>query len=92
MIRVEAGQPRKRVSIPDKEKSFILSQTIRPTLQSTQPPTKRLPRTLYIIQRVSFLGLKRLVREAYHSPPSTAEVRNEGRCTSPNFLFLKLGS
>ena len=29
MIRVEAEQPRKRVSIPDKENSFILSQTIQ---------------------------------------------------------------
>jgi len=40
----------------------------RPDPEPTQPPTKLVPRALS-------LGLKGLVREADHSPPAGAEVK-----------------
>jgi hypothetical protein len=47
----------------------------RPALGPTQPPTQW-------VQGAVSLGVKRLEREADHSPPSNAEVKNEWSYTS----------
>jgi hypothetical protein len=47
----------------------------RPALGPTQPPIKWVPGALSV-------GVKRLGREADHSPPSSAEVKNARSCTS----------
>jgi hypothetical protein len=48
---------------------FLFTTPSRPALGPTQPPNQWVPRAL--TPRV-----KRLLREADHSPPSTAEVKN----------------
>jgi hypothetical protein len=48
---------------------FLYSRESRPTPEPTQPPIQWVPGAL-------FLGVKRLGREADHSPPSNAEVKN----------------
>jgi hypothetical protein len=41
--------------------------------------------------RGAFHGVKRLVREADHSPPSSAEVKNAWSYTStPQYVFMTL--
>jgi hypothetical protein len=48
----------------------------------TQPPIQWVPEALS-------LGVKRLGREADHSPPSSAEVKNAWNYTStPQYVFM----
>jgi hypothetical protein len=47
---------------------FLLITVPRPALESTQPPIQRVTGALS-------LGVKRLMREADHSLPSSAEVK-----------------
>jgi hypothetical protein len=51
-------------SIPGRGKIFLFSTESIPTLGPTRPPVQRVP------------GVKRPVREADHSPASSAEVKN----------------
>jgi hypothetical protein len=55
-----------RGSIRDKGKIFLYSTASKPP---TQPSIQRVP-------WAHFLGVKRQVREADHSPPSSAHVKN----------------
>jgi hypothetical protein len=58
-----------RGSIPGRDKDvFLFSTESRPALRPTQPPIQWEPGTL-------LLGVKRPVREADHSPPSSTEVK-----------------
>jgi hypothetical protein len=57
------------VRIPVQAGSFLLTTTFRPSLGPTQPP-------IQWIQGVLPLGVKWPGREADHSPPSSAEVKN----------------
>jgi hypothetical protein len=50
-------------------KIFLLSTSSRPALGSTQPPLQRVPVALSSV-------IKRSGREADHSPPIFAEVKN----------------
>jgi hypothetical protein len=52
-------------------KYFFFSTVFRPALGRTQPPSQ------WVLAALS-PGLKRQVREADHSSPSIAEVRNDG--------------
>jgi hypothetical protein len=54
---------------------FIFTTASRTSLGPTQPPIQRVPGAL-------FLGVNRLEREADHSPPSSAEVKNAWSYTS----------
>jgi hypothetical protein len=49
--------------------SFLFTTASRTALGPTQPPIQWVPGAL-------FLGLKRPGREADHSPPSSAEIKN----------------
>jgi hypothetical protein len=53
---------------------FFLFTAFRPSLGPAQPPTHRIPEALSA-------GVKRQGREADHSPPSSAEVKNDGPVT-----------
>jgi hypothetical protein len=55
--------------IPGKGKIFIFPVMSRPTLEPIQPPSQWLPVALSS-------GLKRPGREADHSPPSRAKIKN----------------
>jgi hypothetical protein len=48
---------------------FLFTTTSRTALGTTQPPIQWVPRALSV-------GVKRPGREADHSPPSSAEVKN----------------
>jgi hypothetical protein len=54
---------------------FLLTTASRPTLGLTQPPIQRVPGALS-------MGVKQPGREADHSLPSSAEVKNEWSHTS----------
>jgi hypothetical protein len=54
---------------------FLHATTSRPALGLNQPPFQWVPVALS-------LGVKRQGREADHSPPFSAEVKNEWRYTS----------
>jgi hypothetical protein len=54
---------------------FLFTTASRPTLGPTQPPVQWVPGALS-------LGVKRPRREAEHSPPSSAEVKNAWSYTS----------
>jgi hypothetical protein len=54
---------------------FLFTTASRPALMPTQPPMQWVPGALS-------LGVKRLWREADHSRPSSAEVKNAWNCTS----------
>jgi hypothetical protein len=57
---------------------FLFTTASRTALGSTQPPIQRLPGAFS-------LGVKQPGREADHSPPSSAEIKNEWSYTStPN--------
>jgi hypothetical protein len=60
---------------------FFFTTASRPALQPTQRPIKTVP--------VAFPpGIKRPGREANHSPPSSAEVKNAWNYTStPKYVF-----
>jgi hypothetical protein len=61
---------------------FLFTTVSRTALGATQPPIQWVPRALS-------LGVKRLGREADHSPPSSAEVKNEWSYTStPRYIFM----
>jgi hypothetical protein len=60
-----------RGSIPGRCKIFFFSTVSTLALGPTQPPIQWVPGVLS-------LGVKRLGREADHSPPSSAEVKNCG--------------
>jgi hypothetical protein len=56
------------VPSPDRVKKFLFYTLSRPTLGPTQPPIE------WVLRALS-PGVKRPVREADHSPPSSAEVK-----------------
>jgi hypothetical protein len=61
---------------------FLYTTTSRPALGLTQPPIQ------WVTGALS-LGVKRQRREADHSPPSTAEVKNAWSYTStPQYVFM----
>jgi hypothetical protein len=61
---------------------FLFITASRTALGPTQPPIQWVPGTLS-------LGIKRPGREADHSPPSSAEVKNAWSCTStPQYAFM----
>jgi hypothetical protein len=63
-------------------KIFLHSMSSRLALGPTQPPIEWVLRTLSP-------GVKRLGREADHSPPTSAEVKNMWICTStPPWAFM----
>jgi hypothetical protein len=62
--------------------SFLFTTASRTALGPTQPPIQWVPGALS-------LGLKRPGREADHSPPSGAEVKNAWSYTStPQYVFM----
>jgi hypothetical protein len=65
---LRAGRQRGRSSSPGRVKNFLFSTSSRPAVVSTQPPTKCVPEALSS-------ELKRPGREADHSPPTGAEVK-----------------
>jgi hypothetical protein len=71
---LRARRPKGPNSSPGRDKNFLFSMSSRPTLGPTQPPIQWLPRVLS-------RGVKRPGREADHSPPSNAEVKNTWRYT-----------
>jgi hypothetical protein len=54
---------------------FLSSKTLRPPVGPTQSPVRRLGTNVST-------EIKRPWREAYHCPPTSAEVKNECRYTS----------
>jgi hypothetical protein len=61
---------------------FFFTTASRTALGPTQPPIQWVPGALS-------LGVKRPVREADHSPPSSAEVKNAWSYTStPQYVFM----
>jgi hypothetical protein len=73
---------RSGVRIPADARYFLFSKTVQisSALQSTQPLTKLVPGLI--------LGGKRRRPEVYHSPPPSAEVKNEWSITSTSPLYL----
>jgi hypothetical protein len=63
------------VHVPVGDGNFIFTTVSRPVLGPTQPPIQRVPGAL-------FLRVKRPGREADHSSPSNAEVKNAWSYTS----------
>jgi hypothetical protein len=68
---IRAGRPTGRSSSTGRGKIFVLSTSSRPVLGPTQPPIQRVLRALPP-------GVKRPGRDADHSPPTSAEVKNAG--------------
>jgi hypothetical protein len=61
---------------------FLFTTASRPALGPTQPPIQWVPGALS-------LGVKRSGREADHSPPSSAEVKNAWSYTSTaQYVFM----
>jgi hypothetical protein len=61
---------------------FLFTTVSRTALGPTQPPIQRVPGTVS-------LGVKRPGREADHTPPSSAEVKNAWSYTStPQYVFM----
>jgi hypothetical protein len=58
-----------RGSVPDRGEIILFSIASRPTFGPTQPPIKWIP-------GAPSPGVKRPGREADHSPPSSAKVKN----------------
>jgi hypothetical protein len=67
---LRAGRPKSRVSIPCRGKDFSILRSVQ-TGSGAQPLIQRLPGALSP-------SVKRSGREADHSPPSNAEVKNGG--------------
>jgi hypothetical protein len=69
---LRAEPPRNQGKIPGRDKRILSSpSSSRPALGPRKPP-------IHQVAGAVFLGIKRLVREADHSPPSSAEVKNGG--------------
>jgi hypothetical protein len=66
---------------PSKGKVFLISTSSRLVLGPTQPPVQR-------VQGSLSLGVKRLGREADHSPLTSAKVENTWICTSQFHRYL----
>jgi hypothetical protein len=67
---------------PGTVKNFIFSTSSRPALETTQPPSQRVPGNLSP-------GVKWLEREADHSPPTSAEVKKTWIYTAtPPYTFM----
>jgi hypothetical protein len=66
---LRAGRPRGRSSSPGRGETFLLSTLSRLVLGLTQLPIQWVPEAFY-------QGVKRPGREADHSPPVGAEVKN----------------
>jgi hypothetical protein len=67
--RLRAGRPRGRSSSPGRIKLFLLSTSYRLVLEPTHPP-------IQWGQGALSSGLKRPGREADHSSPTSAEIKN----------------
>jgi hypothetical protein len=65
---LRAGRSKGRSSSPCRVKNFLISKSSTPTLGPIQPPIQWVPGALS-------LRVKRLEREADHSPPTYAEVK-----------------
>jgi hypothetical protein len=70
---IPTGRRRGRRSSPSRVNNFLFSTLSRPALGLTQAPSQWVPGTLPP-------GVERPGREADHSPPTNAEVKN-GRAT-----------
>jgi hypothetical protein len=63
-------------------KIFLLSTSSRPVLGPTQPPIQWVPGALFLVVR-------RAGREADHSPPTSAEVKNMWiYASAPPYVFI----
>jgi hypothetical protein len=63
---------------------FLFTTASRTALGPTQPPIQWVPGAISLGG-----GVKRLGRETDHSPPSSAEVKNEWNCIStPQYAFM----
>jgi hypothetical protein len=79
---LRAGRPRSRSSSPGRVKKVLSSTSSNPALGSTKPPTQWVPGDLS-------QGVKRQGREADHSTPTSAEVKNTRIYTStPPYDFV----
>jgi hypothetical protein len=72
---LRAELPRDQSSSPGRGKIFLLSTSSRPALELTHPP-------IHWVRGALSPGVKRSEREADHSPPSSAEVKNTWMYTS----------
>jgi hypothetical protein len=70
------------IQISAGARDFSFSKTSRPALGLSQPPVQ-------LVSGVLIVGVKQLGYEVDHSPPSSAEVKNEWSCTSvPPYAFM----
>jgi hypothetical protein len=70
-----------RVRFPERAGNFLLTTASRTVLRPTQPPIQWAPGALAS-------GVKRPGREANHSPPSSAEVKNAWNYASTPLIRL----
>jgi hypothetical protein len=79
---IHAGRPKGRTSSPCRGKNFHFSTLSRSALGPTQPPIQWVPGAFSP-------GLKRLGREADHSPPASADVKITWMYIStPTYVFI----
>jgi hypothetical protein len=79
---LRTGRPRGRSWSPGGGKNILFYPSSRPSLGFTKSPVQWVPGAL-------FPGLKRPGREADHSPPTSAEVKNMWIYTSiPSHAFM----
>jgi hypothetical protein len=79
---LRAGRPRGQSSSPGRVKNFLFSAASRPALEPTQPPIQLVPGVLSP-------GVKRLGREADHSPPTSAKVKKMWiYISTPPYAFM----
>jgi hypothetical protein len=70
-----------RVRFPAVQVFFLFSTASRPVLGPIRPPIQWVPGNLS-------LGVKRQGPEAVHSPPSSAEIRNDGAIPPLPHVFM----
>jgi hypothetical protein len=76
------GLPRVRSSSPGRGKIFFISTSSRPVLEPIHLSIQWVPVVLS-------LGVKRRRRDADHSPPSSADIKNTFTYTStPTYVFM----